>query len=124
MNGVNPGRFLEKFFQRLSPDLKYLFQKPMRPLKKFKLHSSDQKVYYENAKVGESHVAKMLPFLSKALGIPHLTNAQVRPTTIRKLKRAGIEDRTVMSLTGKVNVVVEFQEKNQKYFSNFLRFFF
>ena len=58
-------------------------------------------IYYEKAKIGESYVAKMLPELAEALGLPHLTNAQVRPTTIRKLKRAGIEDRTVMSLTGK-----------------------
>ena len=60
----------------------------------------------------------MLPFLSKALGLPHLTNSQVRPTTIRKLKRAGIEDRTVMSLTGEVIMVVEFQVKAKFFLLN------
>ena len=41
----------------------------------------------------------MLPELSEALKIPRLTNTQVRPTAIRKMVRAGIDDRTIMGLT-------------------------
>ena len=43
----------------------------------------------------------MLPKLSEEiLGIPRLTNGQIRPTSIRRMKKAGIEDRVIMELTG------------------------
>ena len=57
-------------------------------------------IYYEKAKIGESYVAKMLPELAEALGLPHLTNAQVRTSSVMKLKEAKFEDRAVMSVTG------------------------
>jgi hypothetical protein len=38
--------------------------------------------------------------LSEALGLPRLTNGQIRPTTIRTLKRNGAEDREIMTISG------------------------
>ena len=84
----------------MRPDVDVLYQKPRREAKDFKIHSNEVKIYYEKAKIGETYVGKMLPELSEALGVPRLTNAQVRPNVIRKMKAAKIEDRTLMSLTG------------------------
>ena len=41
-----------------------------------------------------------VPELCEAIGIPRVTNCQVRPTTASKLKAKNFEDRTIMSLTG------------------------
>ena len=49
----------------------------------------------------------MLPQLSKALKIPHLTNGQVRPSSIRRMKKggAGWEDIMKVSKHKSVNSV-------------------
>jgi hypothetical protein len=42
----------------------------------------------------------MMPKFSNAIGVQHLTNNQIRPTGIRLLKRAGHDDRSIMTVTG------------------------
>ena len=81
-------------------DFDVFFAHPMRPSKKFKIHKNEQKICYEKQKVGKSYVALMLPKLSEALGVERITNAQLRTTSIRKMKRGKVSDRDLMSLTG------------------------
>jgi hypothetical protein len=57
-------------------------------------------ILYENSKVGKNTVADMMPKFSNAIGVQHLTNNQIRPTGIRLLKRAGHDDRSIMTVTG------------------------
>lgn len=85
---------------RTREDYDIFFAHPMRPSKKFKIHENEQKVYYEKQKVGESFVALMLPKLSEALGVERITNAQLRTTSIRKMKKGNVSDCDLMSLTG------------------------
>ena len=81
------------------PENEYLFQRPKRTARTFKIHDNKTKIYFEDSKCGENIVREMLPTLSEALGIPRLTNCQIRCTAIRNMKRAGIDDRTIMELT-------------------------
>ena len=46
----------------------------------------------------------MLPTLCDALGLDRLTNCSIRPTAIRNMKRAGIEDREVATISGHKNI--------------------
>jgi hypothetical protein len=91
--GLNPGRFLELYIQTLNPYNEHLFQRPRRPAKGFSLHDPTTTTYYEVKKVGINTVADMMPKLSIAAGVPRITNNAIRPTAIRRLKRAGYEDR-------------------------------
>jgi hypothetical protein len=91
--GLNPGRFLELYIGSLSPYNIQLFQRPRRPAKKFSLHDPKTTTYYEKSKVGINVVGKMMPKLSVAVGVPRFTNNTIRPSAIRRLKRAGYEDR-------------------------------
>ena len=56
--------------------------------------------YYENKPISEDSVSNAMPILSEVLGIPRITNCRVRPTTVRKLQRAGFEERMIMEFTG------------------------
>ena len=98
MNGVNPAEYLELYLSHLREDNPYFFQHPKRESKKFNIHDCDIKIYYENAKIRETYVGNMLPELCEAIGIPRVTNFQVRPTTASKLKAKHFEDCTIMSL--------------------------
>jgi hypothetical protein len=91
--GLNPGRFLELYIKKLNLKNENLFQRPNRPAKKFSLHDPKTTTYYEDRKVGQHFVGDMMPKLSTAVGVPRITNCQIRPTVIRRLKRAGWEDR-------------------------------
>ena len=42
----------------------------------------------------------MVPKLMEAVEHSRLTNNSIRPTTIRSMKRSGIEDRAIMTVTG------------------------
>ena len=103
LNGVNAGLFLEQYIALLRPDLDWLFARPRR--EPFDIHDNNETCYYEDSKVGENLVKQFMPNLSVAANIPRLVNAQIRTTTIRKMKEdPTIEDRTVMSLTGQKKV--------------------
>jgi hypothetical protein len=97
--GLNLGRYMELFMEKLSGN-KNLFQRPMRAGKKNNIHDPKVTVYFENSKVGPHTIPKLLPKLSEALGLPHLTNCQLRPSGMQSLNRAGIDDRAIMSVSG------------------------
>ena len=100
VDGFNAGEYFEDYQSFLNPDFHALIPRPQRPCAKFKIHSNKVKIYYEKSKCGENQVAKMMPLLSQILGVPRITNSQFRPTSIRMMKRAKIDDRTIMELTG------------------------
>ena len=50
--------------------------------------------------MGKNTVAKMLPTLSTTVSEKRFTNNSVRPTSIRQMKRAGLEDREVIFVSG------------------------
>ena len=50
--------------------------------------------------MGKNQVAKMLPSLTELVSGKRFTNNSVRPTSIRQMKRAGMEDREVASVSG------------------------
>ena len=62
------------------------------------------KKYFTSEECGKNFISSMLPQLSKALGIPHLTNCQVRCSSIRRMKRGGASDREVMEVSEHVSV--------------------
>ena len=97
--GLNPGVYLEKYLERLHPECDFLFQRPKRPSKKFKLEDNPT-VWYEPSKVGLNLVANFLPTLCEALGLKRCTNNQIRPTAIRYIKRGGFSDREIMTISG------------------------
>ena len=101
--GISPGRWLEMFLALGNPENKYFFQQPSQPDKPnkrstFDIHDPETKILYTKGKVGKNFVAQMLPELSRILGLPHLTNAQVRSSTIRRMKRDDHGDRDVMEV--------------------------
>jgi hypothetical protein len=71
------------------------------------INSPEVKTLFTNDQVSKKFVANMLPQLSKALKIPHLTNGQVRPSSIRRMKKggAGWEDIMKVSKHKSVNSV-------------------
>jgi hypothetical protein len=100
--GLNPGVYMERFLSKLHPDSEYFLQKPQRKSQKFDLVANPD-CWFEKYKVGENMVAKMLPQLSEAAGVPRLTNGQVRPTSVCLMARAGMEDREICTVTGHKN---------------------
>ena len=72
----------------------------MRPSKLVKTSLQTLPIWFEETKKGEVTVAKALPDLSVALGLPRYLNNQIRPTTVETLKRAGFEDREIQDITG------------------------
>ena len=100
IDGFNPGEFFEDYLSTLNPEVDHLLPRPQRPSKTFDIHSNKVKCHYERSKIGENQVQKMMPKLSQILGIPRITNAQVRPTSVRRMKRCGISDRDICDMTG------------------------
>jgi hypothetical protein len=98
-HNFNPGLYMERFLSLLNKNSPLLFQRPQRRSKRFSLDSNPG-VWFEKTCVGPTLVGNMMPDLSEALGLPRLTNGQIRPTTIRTLKRIGAEDREIMSISG------------------------
>jgi hypothetical protein len=70
-------------------------------LGEYNVHDPKEKTHFMNDDVGKNFVSSLLPTLSKVLGIPHLTNCQVRPSVIRKMKSVA-DDREVMEVTDHV----------------------
>ena len=68
----------------------------------YNVHDPKEKTHFMNDDVGKNFVSSLLPTLSKVLGIPHLTNCQVRPSVIGKMKNVA-EDREVMEVTDHVD---------------------
>ena len=85
--GFNPGLYMERFMSKLNPDTKYLITRPLRKSRYFNIHENPQ-VWYEKNKVGINLVTRMMPVLSEVVGVPRLKNAQLRPTSMKLLKRA------------------------------------
>ena len=99
--GTNPGLVLDLYISHLNPSCEFMFQRPQRQSKTFKLDEPDTKVLYEATKVGINHVGKMLPQLCKLLEIETTyTNHCVRSTGIMLLKEGGYSDRDIIKLTG------------------------
>ena len=71
------------------------------------INSPEVKTLFTKDQVSKKFIANMLPQLSKALKIPHLTNGQVRPSSIRRMKKggAGWEDIMKVSKHKSVNSV-------------------
>ena len=63
------------------PSSEFLFTSPKRKAKSFLLHSNPE-VWYEKHKLGLNQVANALPRLSNTLDLPHLTNSQIKTTSI------------------------------------------
>ena len=82
IEGFNPGEFYEQYLAHCNPNVGELFRRPQRPCKKFDIHSNEVICYYKLKKIGADTVGGIVPILSKILGIPRITNCQVRPTTI------------------------------------------
>jgi hypothetical protein len=57
-------------------------------------------VLFENSPVGPNTVAEFLPKLAEALGMDRLLNRQIRPTGVQLLTLAGVDDRSIMTITG------------------------
>ena len=100
IDGFNPGEFYEQYVSYLNPNFDYLFARPQRPAKHFDIHSNSATCYFECSKVGPNPIGSTMPDLSEILKIPRIVGAQIRPTSIRKMNRAGIKDRVIMELTG------------------------
>ena len=78
----------------------HFFSISIKAHQRHNIHSNECVCYYERSKVGPVPIGNTLPELSEILEIPRITNGQIRPTSIRKMTRAGIEDRVIMELTG------------------------
>ena len=52
------------------------------------------------SKVGKNTVASMTPMLCKLVDVERRTNNNIRPTTIRNMKRGGATDREIITVTG------------------------
>ena len=63
------------------------------------INSPEVKTLFTNAQVSKKFIAQMLPQLSKALKIAHLTNGQVRPSSIRRMKRGGAGWEDIMKVS-------------------------
>jgi hypothetical protein len=90
---------MERFLSKLNPKCEHFMQRPQRKSKNFNLVTNPD-CWYENDKVGENFVSKMLAQLSEAAEVPRMTNGQVRPTSVCLMVRAGIEDREICTVTG------------------------
>ena len=103
--GLNNGLYLELFSTFLNEDYPTFFQRPKRRAKKFNIHKPKTKCYFDRSKVGRTFVSEMMPKLCEALNLSRrYTNCNIRPTTIRELKRAGFEDRAILNLTGQTRI--------------------
>ena len=56
--------------------------------------------WYENSRIGKNQIGKILPALCKVANVPRMTNASVRPTSIRAMRRAGFERTDVAFVSG------------------------
>jgi hypothetical protein len=90
---------MERFLSKLNPKCEHFMQRPQRKSKNFNLVTNPD-CWYENYKVGENFVSKMLAQLSEAAEVPRMTNGQIRPTSVCLMVRAGIEDREIVTVTG------------------------
>ena len=63
------------------------------------INSPEVKTLFTKDQVSKKFIANMLPQLSKALKIPHLTNGQVRPSSIRRMKRGGAGWEDIMKVS-------------------------
>lgn len=97
--GFNPGLFVMRFLGKLNPHEDLLFTRPQRPSKAFNLHEN-RPIWYEKNKVGVNQISKMMPNLSEILRLPKITNGNCRPTAIRLLKRGGVSDREIVTVSG------------------------
>ena len=99
--GYNPGLYLSLYYKFLNPKQDRLFQKPQRQCKAFDIHDFKRTVLFEDKPVGKNMVGEMLKKLLKAAGQPtEWTNHNIRSTCITSLKKAGVEDRAVMNVSG------------------------
>ena len=63
------------------------------------INSPEVKTLFTKDQVSKKFIANMLPQLSKALKIPHLTNGQVRPSSIRRMKKGGAGWEDIMKVS-------------------------
>ena len=101
--GLNPGYFMELYKRLLCPRQEKLWQKPKKICKTFSLEKKDESqespCFFENGNIGKNYVKFMLERLTAATGSPRQTNCSVRPTTVRQMRRAGYDGRSICEIT-------------------------
>ena len=100
--GFNPGKLLEHYLSKLNPKNKWLFQKPHVVCKRFSLHepASEDRMWYENSRIGKNQIGKMLPSLCKLAGVKTAHNHSIRATGIRALRKSGYDKYQICKMTG------------------------
>ena len=102
--GFNPRLFFHLYMGKLHPDAPYLFCREQREKKGFNLKSNPN-VWFEKNKLGINEVSKATPLLCEVLGIEgNFKNNQLRPLSVRNMKKSGAEDRDLMKMTGHKNL--------------------
>ena len=100
--GFNPGKLLEYYLSKLNPKNKWLFQKPHIVCKRFSLHepANEDRMWYENSRIGKNQIGKMLPSLCKLAGVKTAHNHSIRATGIRALRKSGYDKYQICKMTG------------------------
>ena len=87
---------LDIYLNLLPEDTEFMFLKPRRPSKNFDINSPNE-IIFENTKVGDNTIGRILPNLSEMLCLSKVyTNHSVRTTGIQILKRNGFADRDII----------------------------
>ena len=98
----------------------YLFPKPRVIGKNFNpMNPAEAYLYESNVKLGRNTIGDSLKFLCKAVGEETCTNHQVRVTSIRALRRAGLSFAQIAKISGNVHFVIYFKLLIAMYLSKF-----
>lgn len=102
--GLNPGQYFEDFLKKLPPDTELLFLRPLCPAAKRNGRLPWIPVWYEKRVVGASNIGFFMQKLTEGMGIPKLTNSQIRRSTIEKFAFNKIESRKIAMVSGHKNL--------------------
>ena len=98
---LNPCTYFGSYLKTLNPENPRLFQREIRPSKKFKIHDLKRTCLFENCARGEHKTEHMLRLLCEAVDKPGLGNHSLRATGIQLLKENKFEDRIIMKFSSK-----------------------
>ena len=102
--GLSPGQYFEDYMKKLSPESDRLFQKPLAKKAERKGRLPWIPIWYTKEVVGETNIATFMPKLTAALELHHVTNGQIRRTTVEKLYFNKVETRKIAKITGHKNL--------------------